>query len=208
MATKKKFEARLAQCKKLKVQFSEAGIDFLLSLVEFEADEASWRSGVGGAYGWATFTEVLHVINTLLVVKRFERFKSALKIMGIDTIRKIGVDAAEKVATIPPDAKSKHVRGKAIPAVIAELIEFRNRNGTGASSRTADSVIRKHYVSKPPVNSKKENAFDELKTENKMLRAENKRLKARVVALETENAGLRERLGDGNATVTPRKSRK
>jgi len=205
MATKKRFDALVKECEALRTAYSEAGVDFMAGLVRFEKNESAWKSGVGGRYGWATFVEVLHV-SDLAQPTRFARFKLCVELCGgIDNIRKIGIPAAEKLLIIPPDAPSRSVHGLATRSAMAELIEFRVRNGKEPSSWSAASIVRKHYVPEVRVKPQKENLFDKLSRENRELRAENKTLKARVRSLEKENEKLRERLGGPETAGTARK---
>lgn len=202
MATKERFDAMVLECKALRSAFSDAGVDFMAAVMRFETDEAAWRSGIDGDYGWATFGQALHQTN-LLKLHRLETFKRMVEVCGsVEEVRKIGMEAAEELLLIPQNAMSRIVNEPAVDAVKAELVSFREREGKEASGQTAKTIRIKHVPPQPKKEGPKvENAYDRLVRENR-------ELKSRVRELEKENAQLRERLGDEGKPGTARKPKK
>ena len=187
MATKAKFEQYIAEAKALRSAYSDAGVDFYLFLMRFEADEAAWKVGIDGAMGWATFADALQA-GEIVRVSKYERFKTALRVCGgSERVRALGLDAAFEVVLIPDRARSKVCPDESARDVaIDELVAFRIRNGVEPSARSAATIVRKHFTPEP-APAPEENAFDRLKKENIALRR-------RVKALEKENTALRARL--------------
>lgn len=182
----------MSECKKLRSAFSDAGVDFMAAVMRFEADEAAWKAGVDGTYGWATFGEALHS-SDLMKLHRLEKFKQMVKVCGgVDAVRTIGIPAAEEMLLIPAHATSRLVDKPVVQAVQSELVAFREREGKEPSAMTAKSIRIKHCPPQPkpePETPKVENAYDRLVRENR-------ELKARVRELEKENTALKAQLGE------------
>lgn len=206
MATKERFEQAVAKCSRLRAAFAEAGVDFMVSVMQFEADESAWKSGVDGEYGWATFGEALHT-SGLLLKHRLDKFKAAVEACGsIEEVRQIGMPAAEWILRIPAGAKSKISETSAREATMHELIEIRRRTGKEPTAWAAKSVATKYYaLPKPDASERPESAYDRLVRENRDLKAQVKRLDA-------DNARLREQVrehgGDPDSPGTARRPNK
>jgi hypothetical protein len=196
MASKDRFEQHLAECKALRNAYSEAGVAFFEGLMAFEADTESWQAGVDGAYGWPTFAAALRTTE-LVSHHRYENSKRAVTRFGDVMVRRIGLDAAIELLSVPEEYQ---------PAVQTKMFTFVDEQHKAPALRTAQAMIRGLVPSAPTATAvaKPENAFDRLTRENRELRA-------RVKELESENARLVsecERWRDGQTPGAARKASK
>jgi hypothetical protein len=195
-----RFNMWIAKCKALRSSYSDAGVAFFEALLEFEADTVAWR------YTWPTFSAALQA-SELCMPHRFDRFKMMVEVVGsIDDVRKIGMDAAERMLHVPANAmSSKYPTIQARKAIVNDLLNWADSNQVTPTGMTGASVSRVHYTPTiDPSTETAENAFEKLVRENKELRA-------KVRKLEAENARLLvecERLSGGEITGTTRKPTK
>lgn len=187
---KTRFAEWLATAKLLHAHAIEADADFFAHLLEGERDEDMWRRGGG----YATFADVLQSDCGFPTAGRYARYKEEIKRFGLEHVRKIGVVASESLLGIPEIAVSRlypHIL--AADAILFELSEWRERNGTVPSARTVKTIIRKHY-DMPRIKKLKTPEIERLINENKALRNEN-------FELRVENARLKRLLGEQGRLV-------
>lgn len=184
---RQRFEEWKSRLNCLRVQMSDAEVDFWAAVMDFENDKEAW--GRNGGVGYLYFEEALHVAG-IKSPHEYRKFRACVeKLGGVESVKRIGLAAAKELLDVPDSAVSRLDSGKqAVRAAYDSLVEFRDRNGKEPAGQTAMAHVREHYVPEPKEKpAESENAFDKLKRENVELRAENGRLRK-------ENANLRKQL--------------
>ena len=191
-----RYDWHIRECTRLQAAYSDAGVDFFVGIMNFEAEEAAWKAGVGGDTGWPTFLDCLYVTNKSQA-HAYEKFKLMVDVCGsVEKLRYIGLDAAERLLHVPDDVPSnERPEVSAREAVMDEMVGYRLRNEKPAEDRHARAMQEKHFRPPPKNKGGPVNEFDRMKAEIRALKAENQALKAENQALKAENQALKAERG-------------
>jgi uncharacterized coiled-coil protein SlyX len=206
MADASVFEWYTQEALRLRAAWSEAGVDFFQYLVDWEKDESKWKGDAGAKTGYSTFPEVLHATN-ITKPHRLSKFKELVSRFGLESVRAIGIDAAEEAMKIPEHVPSRREPNvPAANAVVRDLCDFRQRNSTPPSTMTARSNVRQHY--EPPTKEHDEEpTFDdrvkELEHENAQLKKALSAKDREIAAKDREIEKLKKELAKAQAKMAP-----
>lgn len=145
--------------------------------------------GMWQRWGYPRFDDVVRSVEADLA--EYRSFLKCLDAIGSeDTLREIGMEAADVVSNIPSSVNSRTDETvNARDAAVAEVLALARRHGTTPSRQMVWEIRRKHYKREAAEESPAARYLRRIKE----LEADKRRLEAKVQKLERENAELRER---------------
>lgn len=173
-----------------------AEYDFLFAIHAYEVSEL-WRTQSPG-----TFDQTL-TRHHLCAPERFSRWKRAVRELGENTVKEIGVKGATQAVRLEDRGKRK----RAVDDMRATV----QREGTVVSERTARTIVSNLM---PPIPAPKRfKTLEDLKRENMTLEQRVEELETENARLKDENARLQKRLAkserlSGNGSAPRKRSKK